>query len=80
MYVKNANKFYENNKRYLSGKITILDLALAAMEDAIGEAYEQETLQDTFFDLGDFRERQAHLIFEEIMDMSPLQIEEITQS
>ena len=34
MYVESANRFYESNKKYFYNKITILDLALAAMEDA----------------------------------------------
>ena len=79
MYVENANRFYEANKRYIYDKITILDLALAAMEDAIRDAYEQEALQGTYFDLGAFRDKQAALIFEGVMSMDSSQINEISR-
>lgn len=74
-----ANKFYEGHKKYFIEKIAVLDLALAAMEDATREAYDQGALQGTYFDLGDFREREAHLIFEEVMSMDSFQIEEISR-
>lgn len=79
MDAETANKFYEDSKKHAADKITILDLALAAMEDAIGEAYEQKTLQGAYFDLEEFRERQAHLIFEGVMSLSSHQIAEMSQ-
>lgn len=79
MYAESANRFYESNKKYFYNKITILDLALAAMEDAIREAYEQEALQCSSFGIGDFRERQAQMIFEEVMQMDSTQIEEVSR-
>lgn len=79
MYPETANRFYESNKKYFFDKITILDLALAAMEDAIREAYEQEALQCSSFGIGDFRERQAQMIFEEVMKMDSIQIEEVSR-
>lgn len=79
MDAKTANKFYESNRKYFYDKITLLDLALAAMEGAIGEAYEQETLQGLNYNLEDFRDRQAQMIFEEIMNLSPFQVEEASR-
>lgn len=74
-----ANKFYEDNKKYIADKIEILDLALAAMEDAIGEAYDKGALQGAYIDISEFRDRQAHLFFKNVMDLSPFQAEEISR-
>ena len=62
-----ANKFYEDNKKYIADKIEILDLALASMKDAIQEASEKHILEGAYYDLEDFRDKQAKLIFEEIV-------------
>lgn len=79
MDAETANKFYERNKKYFYDKITLLDLALAALDDAAGEAYDEGYLQGAYVKLEDFQERQAALIFEEIMNMGSFQIEEITR-
>lgn len=78
MDAETANRFYEDNKKYIYKKIEILDLALAAMEDAIGEASEKGTLEGTYYNLDDFRDKQANLIFEEIMDLGSYQIDEMS--
>lgn len=78
MDAKTANKFYEDNKKYIYKKIEILDLALAAMEDAIREAYDKGALQGAYIDISEFRDRQAHLIFEGVMNMGPFQIDEMS--
>lgn len=79
MDAETANRFYEDNKKYIYKKIEILDLALAAMEDAIREAYDKGALQGAYIDISEFRDRQAHLIFENVMDLSPFQAEEISR-
>ena len=79
MDAETANKFYERSKKFYSDKITLLDLALAALDDAAGEAYDEGYLQGPYYNLGDFRDKQTGLIFEEIMDMGSFQIEEITR-
>lgn len=79
MDAKTANRFYEDNKKYIYDKITILGLALAAMEDAIEEAYDQGPLEGTYYNLDDFQERQASLIFEEVMSLGSYQIAEMSR-
>lgn len=78
MNAETANRFYEDNKKYIYKKIEILDLALAAMEDAIRDAYDNGALQDTPYDFSDFRDKQAALIFEEIMNLGSFQIDEMS--
>lgn len=79
MDAKTANKFYERSKKFYYDKMTLLGLALAALEDAIEEAYDQGPLEGTYYNLDDFQERQASLIFEDVMNMGSPQIEEITR-
>lgn len=78
MDAKTANKFYESNRKFFSDKITLLDLALAALEDATGEADRKGTLEGACYDLNDFMDKQAGLIFEEIMDLGSYQIDEMS--
>ena len=75
MDAETANKFYESNKKYFYDKITLLDLALAALDDAAGEAYDQGYLKGARYDLDDFMDKQADLIFEEITSLGAAQIE-----
>lgn len=79
MDAETANKVYESNKKHIADKIEILDLALASMEDAIREAYDKGALQGAYIDIDEFRDRQAHLIFEKVMDLSTFQVEEISR-
>lgn len=79
MYPETANRFYESNKKYFFDKITILDLALAAMEGAIREAYEKRTLEGAYVKLEDFRDKQTDLIFEEVMRMDSIRVEEASR-
>ncbi len=80
MNTEAASTFYEGNKEYIANKITILNLALAALEDAILAASRNSALAGTRYNLEDFRNKQAYLIFEEVMSMSSTQIEEILRS
>lgn len=79
MDAKTANKFYEDNKKYIYDKITLLDLALAALDDAAGEASEKGYLKGACYDLDDFLDKQADLIFEEVMSLGSYQIAEMSR-
>lgn len=73
-----AHRLYETNKKRIADKIEILNLALVALEDAIKEASNNYALAGTAINLEQFRDRQAHIIFDRVMDLDSSQIKEIS--
>lgn len=73
-----ASRLYETNKKNVADKIEILSLALSALDDAIQEASSNYPLAGTAISLEQFRDRQAYIIFDRVMDLDSSQIKELS--